>query len=121
MLKIGDKVKVTYSNGDQFTGYLIGETEKTWKINYDGPGGKQRIRKSMQIELVDDPKTLVKEVVSIPSNVKESLESYKRHQVRSMNWRLALIVGVAVVLASIAILVGLDYLHLGAEGVYFTF
>lgn len=62
MLKVGDKVKVTYSDGDQFLGRIVGETAKQWKVDFDGTGEK-RVNKSTQVELVDDPKTETKEVI----------------------------------------------------------
>lgn len=117
MLKVGDKVKVTYTNGDQFLGYLTGETPKMWKINFDGTKGDSRILKTMDIVLVDDPKTPELEVLKVPVSVKE----WSKKQGRAMNWRIAVIVGVSILLAATAILVGLDILHIGSEGIYFSF
>ena len=119
-MKIGDKVKVTYSDGDQFLGVIVGETAKQWKVDFDGTGEK-RVSKTMQIELVDNPKTPEKEVISRPANVDKMLEDHKKKQARSINWRMSLIIGVTVLLVATAILVGLGYLNLGAEGIYFSF
>jgi len=63
-MKIGDKILVTYSNGDQFAGRIYGETAKSWKVEFDD-GDQRTIRKTMTIEVVDDP-TPVEEVVETP-------------------------------------------------------
>lgn len=59
-MKAGDKVLVTYKDGDQFVGRITGETEKSWKIEFDD-GNKKTIRKTMDIEVIDDPETVVDE------------------------------------------------------------
>jgi hypothetical protein len=110
-MKIGDKVKVTYTNGDQFLGVITAETTKTWTIDFDGEDSR-RIKKSMDIVLVDNPKTPKKEVVTMPSTVVD----YAKKQARGMNWRVAIWVGIAFALATVAILVGLDIITLGAGG-----
>jgi hypothetical protein len=117
MLKIGDKVKVTYSDGSQFIGYITGETSKMWKINYDGAGNESRILKSMDIVLMDDPKTPNIEVAEISVKVKELIKKEER----SVNWQMAAFIGVSILLAITAILVGLNFLQIGSEGINFTF
>jgi len=117
MLKIGDKVKVTYTSGDQFIGYLRGETLKTWKIEYDGQHGETRIRKTMDIALIDDPETPELEVMEVPV----AIADYSRKQARGLNWRMGLLYGVVILIAAFAILVGLDLLEVGATGIKFVF
>lgn len=119
-MKRGDKIKVTYAKGDQFIGRITGETEKTWKVDFDG-GKVKRISKEMKIELIDDPKTPEKEVVSRPANVDKMLKDYKRKEARKINRRMAIIIGITLLLAATAILIGLDKLHMGAEGIFFNF
>jgi len=63
-MKFGDKVMVTYKNGDQFVGRIKDETEKMWVIEFDD-NDVRRIKKSMQIEIVDDPKTEVDETPEV--------------------------------------------------------
>jgi len=117
MLKIGDKVKVTYTNGEQFLGYLRGETPKMWKIEFDGQPGESRIRKTMDIVLVDDPKTQELEVFEVPVMVAE----YSKKQARSLNWKMTLIIGATLLLAAFAIGVGLDVIEIGQFGIKFVF
>lgn len=74
MLKVGDKVKVTYADGDQFVGRIVGETAKQWKVDFDGTGEK-RVNKSMDVELVDDPKTPEPEVITTIPEETEKCES----------------------------------------------
>lgn len=68
-MNLGDKVMVTYKNGDQFVGRIKDETEKMWVIEFDD-NDTRRIKKTMQIELVDDPETPEKEVVTEPTEPK---------------------------------------------------
>ena len=71
-MEFGDKVMVTYKNGDQFVGRIKDETEKMWVIEFDnndvrkiknnesvalGNSNLSLVRKTMKIEIVDDPKT----------------------------------------------------------------
>lgn len=51
-MKVGDKVKVIYSNNRQFVGRIVGETAKQWKIDFESTGEK-RVNKTMIIQLVD--------------------------------------------------------------------
>jgi len=60
-MKIGDKILVTYSNGDQVAGRIYGETAKSWKVEFDVDGDQRTIRKTMDIEVIDDPETEVEE------------------------------------------------------------
>jgi len=117
MLKIGDKVKVTYTNGDQFLGYLRGETPKMWKIEYDGHTGISRVLKTMDMVLVDDPETPELEVLEVPVHVND----YSKKQSRNLSWKLALLYGATILIAAFAILVGLDLLEVGATGIKFVF
>ena len=55
-LHFGDKVLVTYKNGDQFVGRIKDSTDKTYTIEFDD-GDLRRIRKTMNIKLIDDPET----------------------------------------------------------------
>ena len=66
-MEFGDKVMVTYKNGDQFVGRIKDETEKMWVIEFDD-GDTRRIRKTMQVELVDDPETPEDETSDRPSD-----------------------------------------------------
>ena len=50
-MKIGDNVKVTYTDGDENFGVIMGETAKQWKIMFDKQIEK-RVSKSMKVELV---------------------------------------------------------------------
>ncbi len=133
-MKIGDKVKVTYSNGDQYVGRLTGETAKMWQITSDGAAkGEQRIRmafkvadkyrenKTMQMELVDDPETLEKEVISVVPDIDTTLKAYKKSQDRNINWKLCLIIAGTLLIAAFAICVGLDVISIGQGGIQFHF
>lgn len=72
-MKIGDKVLVTYTDGDQKAGRLVGETEKMWKIDFDEEGEK-RVSKKMTVAKIDDPETEKKEVITIdPEQVIETI------------------------------------------------
>ena len=64
-MKIGDKVVVTYADGDQFVGRIVGETEKMWKMDFDGEDEIRKVRKSLDIQLVDDPETPEPEVAPV--------------------------------------------------------
>lgn len=70
-MKIGDKILVTYSNGNQFAGMIVGETAKSWKVEFDN-GDDRTIRKTMDIEVIDNPKTEVDELTD--EQVDEVLE-----------------------------------------------
>jgi len=61
-MKIGDKVLVTYSDGDQFAGRIYGETPKSWKIEFDD-GTTRTVRKTTTMEVIDDPEAVVEEPV----------------------------------------------------------
>ena len=59
-MKIGDKILVTYSNGDQFAGRIYGETAKSWKVEFDDGGsiGKRYRRQDVETpveEVVEEP------------------------------------------------------------------
>jgi len=53
-MTIGDRVLVTYTNGEQLVGLIIGETEKMWNIDFDGEEKTRRVRKAMDIQLLED-------------------------------------------------------------------
>ena len=108
-MKIGDKVKVTYTNGDQCIGRIVKETEKTWLVDFDGAKTK-RVKKSANVVLVDDPKTPEKEVVSIPASVIK----YSKKQSRGMKWRVGIWIIVALALATVAVLGFMGIIPLGA-------
>jgi len=59
-MNLGDKILVTYANDDQFVGRIYGETEKSWKVEFDS-NDKRTIRKTMDIKIIDDPVTDVDE------------------------------------------------------------
>jgi hypothetical protein len=121
MLKVGDKVKVTYTNGDQFLGRIVGETAKQWKIDFDGEE-ERRINKSMKVELVDDPKTPEKEVISVvPEEASEKPRKRKRSSSNTLSRKEWAIVGAALLLAAFAICVGLGYIEIGEAGIHFNF
>ena len=63
-MKFGDKVMVTYKNGNQFVGRIKDETEKMWIIEFDD-NDVRRIKKSMPIEIVDDPETEIDETPEV--------------------------------------------------------
>lgn len=116
-MEIGDKVKLTYANGDQYIGRIYGETEKMWKIDFDGTLGTKRVNKNSNVVLIDDPKTPEKEVISYPKGVDGMLKSYIKKQERNLNWKMALIVGVTLLLATTAVLVGLDIIQFGVGSI----
>lgn len=60
----GDKVCVTYANKEQKIGRILGETEKTWKIKFDGNDNTNIVKKTSDIKVIDDPETKKKEVIS---------------------------------------------------------
>ena len=53
-MKVGDKILVTYSDGDQFAGRIYGETEKSWRVEFDD-GSKKTVRKTTDIQVIEDP------------------------------------------------------------------
>ena len=59
-MELGNKVMVTYSNGDQFVGRINGETAESWKIEFDN-GEQKTVRKTTTMEVIDDPETEVDE------------------------------------------------------------
>lgn len=63
-MQIGDKVIVTYADSTQKVGRITGETEKQWRILFDGEENEKRIGKTMKIEMIDDPTTPFPEVIS---------------------------------------------------------
>jgi len=71
-MKIGDKILVTYSNGDQFAGRIYGETAKSWKVEFDS-GDKRTIRKTMAIDVIPEDET-VEEKVPVEEVVEEVVE-----------------------------------------------
>lgn len=121
-MKLGDKVKVTYTNGDQFLGRIVGETAKQWKIDFDGEG-ERRVNKSMQVELVDDPKTPEKEVIStvVEEPCCEKPAKKKKESSNTLSGKEWVIVGAALLLAAFAICVGLDLISIGESGIKFNF
>ena len=66
IMKVGDKVVVTYANGDSFVGNINGQTEKSWKILFAN-GDQKTIRKTTNINLfvdvVEETEEAVEEVV----------------------------------------------------------
>lgn len=119
-MKTGDKVKVTYSDLSQKIGRIVGETTKMWKIDFDGDGeDEKRIMKTMDIELVDDPKTPEKEVVSKvikdpDQEFPEFVKAWGRKQNRSIQIRVAVAILFALGIAAVAILNYLEIIHIGA-------
>ena len=71
-MKIGDKILVTYSDGDQFAGRIYGETAKSWKVEFDN-GDKRTIRKTMTIDVIPEDET-VEEKVPVEEVVEEVVE-----------------------------------------------
>jgi hypothetical protein len=65
-MKIGDRVIVSYADGDQFFGGIFGETAKCWKIEFDN-GDSKTVRKTTKIELVPsvDETPEAEEMVSV--------------------------------------------------------
>lgn len=49
-MTIGDRVLVTYTSGKTKEGTLVGETEKQWKVDFDGE--EKRVSKKMEIEVI---------------------------------------------------------------------
>ena len=104
-MKIGDRVLVTYSNGDQLVGVIIGETEKMWTVDFDGDEKTRKVRKSMDITLV--PEEVVEESVVEEPVVEETVSvTRERHTYKpskKLRRRNALIfVGILVIMAAIA-------------------
>ena len=64
-MQVGDKVLVTYSDKSQKVGRIVGETEKMWKIQFDGEEKEKRVSKTQDIVLVDDPVTPEPEVITV--------------------------------------------------------
>ena len=56
-MKVGDKILVTYSDGDQFVGRIYGETEKSWRVEFDD-GSKKTVRKTTDIQVINDPERI---------------------------------------------------------------
>lgn len=112
-MEIGDRILVTYSNGDQLIGTIIGETEKMWTVDFDGDEKTRKVRKSMDIALVQedervDEEPVVEEpVVEEPAPVVRERHVYKPS--KKLRRRNALIfVGILVIMAAIATAVALS-------------
>ncbi len=125
-MKIGDKILVTYLDGDQLAGRIIGETPKMWNVDFDGEEKTRRIKKSMDIQVIDDPeteedeipvldltietKTVKAEVYKIP--IKEEKGFFKGSN--SLTWKEWAWVIFALGAATVAVLNFLEIIHLGA-------
>jgi len=110
-MKIGDKILVTYSNGDQVAGRIYGETTKSWKVEFDVDGDQRTIRKTMDIEVIDDPVTVEDE-----TSVKEVVEEVKKDSVpyeptkytpskKVKRGNVIILVGILLVMAAIGVAV----------------
>jgi len=75
-MTIGDRVLVTYTNGEQLVGLIIGETEKMWNIDFDGEEKTRRVRKAMDIELLEDV-IIEEEIEDIFEDDLELLDEYE--------------------------------------------
>jgi len=102
-MKIGDKVLVTYSNGDQFVGRIFGETAKSWKVEFDD-GDQRTIRKTMDIEVLnedaDDETPVVEEVVTEETKPYEATVYTPTKRLKRNN--LLILVGILAAAAVIA-------------------
>ena len=121
-MKIGDKVCLTYGNGTQFNGRIVGETAKQWKIDFDREGVK-RVNKTMHVELIDDPLTPEKEVITtvVTEPCCDHKPKKRERGSNSLSGKEWAIVAVAIVLAAFAIGVGLDLISIGEGGIQFHF
>ena len=103
-MTIGDRVLVTYTNGDQREGTIVGETEKQWKVDFDGE--EKRVSKKMQVELVE-VEEVVEEVVEPEEEVVEPTEEEFAAPVGEPKTKKGLVVLAVVVLVAIAGLIAL--------------
>ena len=120
-MTIGDRVLVTYTNGNQREGTLVGETEKQWKVDFDGE--EKRVSKKMQVEVVTLPGTedveVEEDVVEVDESpvaeedwedVEEPTEEEFEAPVGEPKSKKALVVLATVVLVAIAGLIALRVL-----------
>ena len=121
-MKIGDKILVTYSNGDQFAGRIFGETAKSWKVEFDN-GDQRTIRKTMTMEVLpenDVPETeekveetpVVEEPVEETPVVEEPVEETKPYEPtvytpskKIKRGNVLILIGILVVMAVVGALV----------------
>lgn len=110
-MTIGDRVLVTYTNGDQREGTLVGETEKQWKVDFDGE--EKRVSKKMKVELVE-VEEVVEEVVEpeveVVEDVEEPTEEEFNAPMPESKPKRGLVVAAVVVLGAIVVLLGLRLL-----------
>ena len=111
-MTIGDRVLVTYTNGDQREGTLVGETEKQWKVDFDGE--EKRVSKKMQVELVEVEEEVVEPEVEVVEeeleDVVEPTEEEFAAPVGEPKTKKGLVVLATVVLVAIAGLIALRVL-----------
>jgi hypothetical protein len=108
-MTIGDRVLVTYNNGEQREGTLVGETEKQWKVDFDGE--EKRVSKKMQVELVEDlTEEEVDEVIETPDDemvedVEEPTEEEFGEPVGEPKRKVGMMIAAGLVLGAIAALI----------------
>ena len=91
-MKIGDKVLVTFRDGSQATGYIIGESKDKWKIDFFDDDRPQGVSKSLEtFEVIIEDTT-----IGIKPNVRPA---------KKKNWKVIGIVAAVVVIAIVLIIV----------------
>ena len=114
-MKIGDKVLVTYSDGDQFVGRIYGETPKSWKIEFDD-GTTRTVSKTTTMEVIDDPEAVVEEPVEevVEEVVEETVpyeptkyEPSKKLKRKNVLILIGILLGAAAVAAAILYGIGI--------------
>ena len=89
-MKIGDNVKVTFKDGTQAIGLIIGETATAWKIDFVDGDKPVAVPKSLNIELI-----IVK-----PNPTKPIVKPKKK-----VNWKIIVAIAVTIGGALVLILV----------------
>lgn len=90
-MKIGDKVKVRFDDGNYAFGMIMGETVDGWKIDFLDGERPRLIKKSKPIELVKNPAKPKPE----PKPVLVKKET---------NWKVIGIVAAVVLIAVVAVI-----------------
>ena len=111
-MTIGDRVLVTYTNGDTREGTLVGETEKQWKVDFDGD--EKRVSKKMQVEVVEDlADEEVDEVLEeleenmVEEEVEEPTEEEFAEPVGEPKKKTGMVIAAVVILAAFLFYVGI--------------
>ena len=145
-MKIGDKIAITYADGERVVAFIVGETAKQWKVELEtdvSSGGEvtpKRVNKSMEISVIHEIKDIKSPAPDFAKKIKESFDDVVDEQEPEDNgggsggktkpvikkekekWstKTWILIGFTLALATFAALVGMGYIELAA-GINFAF